>query len=79
MANKKDIKYPYLEYPYKIPEGYHPRLSGAAISIMNGYVDCDVCHQPKTSLEGFEKDYPNNPDIWVCSDCVIANYHKCVS
>jgi len=55
---------------FQIPEGYHLRLSGAG----QGYtepVPCDVCRRPSMTLTGYENDYPNNPDIWVCLQCIF--------
>jgi hypothetical protein len=54
---------------FKIPEGYHRRESGAA-TYGPEPMPCDVCHRPSLYLTGYEKDYPNNPDILVCGQCI---------
>ncbi len=50
-----------------VPEGYHPRASGAG-RLGNNLV-CDLCKMNVSGLIGYEKDYPANPDLWICAEC----------
>ena len=55
------------ENEMKIPEGYHPRVSGAG-RLGDGLV-CSVCRRQVSGLIGYENSYPDHPDLWVCSEC----------
>lgn len=48
--------------------GYHPRFSGA-VFISDKEVSCDCCDFPTHIKIWYEKDYPKNPDIGLCSKC----------
>jgi hypothetical protein len=54
-------------------KGYRPRLDGALFMATNvlSMRHCDACHKTEMSLIGFEHNYPEDPDIWVCADCAI--------
>jgi hypothetical protein len=35
-----------------------------------GGLVCDICGSHVFSTAGFEKDYPDNPDLSVCGSCI---------
>ena len=55
----------------RIPEGYHPRMDGAMneTSDRSHPLTCDVCGHLCRGRVGFEYDYPNHPDLFVCGSC----------
>ena len=53
-----------------IPDGYHPREDGAMAFLPSGSSrKCDSCGAEVGVLIGFERDYPDDPDIEVCGQC----------
>jgi len=48
--------------------GYHRRGSGATF-LSDKKVKCDCCGRPTQIKIGYEKDYPKNVDIGLCSAC----------
>lgn len=50
-----------------IPEGYHPRESGAESHCQKQ--TCDSCGSTVRSTYGFERDWPKDEDLWVCWQC----------
>lgn len=54
-----------------IPEGYYPRLDGSEAHYPPGKgQECDSCGCTTSVLYGFERDWPEDPDLFVCSDCL---------
>lgn len=51
-----------------IPEGYYGGMSGQRYAEP---VPCDVCNHPVSSLSRYERNYPDDPDIWVCDQCIF--------
>lgn len=49
-------------------KGYHVRFSGSTL-MSDDWVNCDCCSRRTKVKIGFEKDYPNNPDIGLCPMC----------
>lgn len=54
----------------KLPDGYHPRLSGAAIHSEKTNLKCDGCQRLVTGVIGWEKE--GEPDKWLCLDCNMS-------
>lgn len=52
----------------EVAKGYHRRVNGATTTIDKG-MECDICHRKVKVIFGYEKSYPNNPDMWVCTLC----------
>lgn len=50
-----------------VPEGYHPRVSGAGQFGVD--LVCDLCKMEVSGLIGYEKNYPANSDLWICAEC----------
>jgi hypothetical protein len=48
--------------------GYHRRESGSTF-LSDKKVKCDCCGRPTNIKIGYEKDYPKNVDIGLCSAC----------
>lgn len=48
--------------------GYHARFSGSTF-INDEKVACDCCGLPTNIRIGYEKNYPENPDIGLCPKC----------
>jgi hypothetical protein len=58
----------------KIPEGYVKSYS-SSLSILKP-MRCDVCKRLAFHLTRWEKDYPNNPDLRICSTCELENEYE---
>ena len=57
----------------RIPKGYRPRLSGAVIKSVKTNLECDVCGKLVSLIIGYERQYPIDPDLWICLDCEIVD------
>jgi hypothetical protein len=55
----------------RIPKGYHLRTDGAGqlTSNRNAPMTCDVCGNLCMSRVGFERKYPEDPNLYVCGSC----------
>jgi len=64
-----------------IPDGYHPRMDWESLGVqrLGQAVNCAVCRRPTTGLYGFERNWPQDPDLWVCVECDAAWYESASS
>lgn len=49
-------------------KGYHIRFTGSML-ISDSWVNCDCCDRRTKVKIGYEANYPENPDIGLCSMC----------
>ncbi len=49
-------------------KGYHIRISGSMF-VSECLTSCDCCGEKTFTKIGYEKDYPNNPDMGLCIEC----------
>lgn len=49
--------------------GYHRRTDGAMCITPESSSVCNICGAKTTVLFGLERNYPQDPDIFVCWDC----------
>lgn len=60
-----------------IPEGYYPRIDGSSVSYGQGGMECDSCGEKAGNLYGFERDWPKDRDLFVCSNCYDEWLKEC--
>lgn len=60
--------------------GYHRRFSNSTF-ISDKKTKCDYCDCDTNIKIGYEKDYPNNPDLGLCINCgeKLDNNHNLYS
>ena len=60
-----------VEAPGKtIPEGYNVSFSSTMAGDRDHLLICDVCHRRVWHTHRLERNYPEDPDIHVCWQCI---------